>query len=535
MCLFLLILFLAAACANNPEAATVERGALGGNPTLPPAGEASLEIVTPMIFVTPAEQADDTEPVEAEPSPEPTTELAVDVVTVEAEAAPESEPEEEVLPTATPPSLLDFVSTAEPLPTIGPEKPEEPVDPVSLTWRMRSATESEVAIYEDVSREIDANSAELELQFQVKALNYAGDLQQEILGGGGPDVFWLSGSQIGDFVSRGLIYDLRPFANDSAEFDDEDYFPGPMAHLTRDPDTGKSGDHLWGVPRDVSTLVLYLNRDLLDASGADDPRQLALDGNWNWDTFRETAEALNRLGDDVWGYGQYSWWGTHGYWMHAAGGEYWDDAGGCALNSDAVREGLTYEQALYNDGLATPVGSFPDQMFANGELGMYLTGRWATPRMRDEIDFNWDVVELPDGPAGEFNFMFWGAYVVNRLSDNPEAAWQLIEELTSAEVQDRLVASGTTIPASLTPESTANFLAATPPENSMAFLNGILGRNDAESPLWGGNWEKWDSTVINALDRVTEGQLSVDEFAATICAEAGWALGEPSTTFKASR
>ena len=528
MCLFLLILFIAVACANNSESPTVERVALAGNPTLSPADAASVEIVTPMIFVTPADEEADAS-ADSDPEPALSPELTTTVVTADAE---EPDSDVTVIPTATMVSLLDFVSTAEPLPTIGPEKP---IEPVSLTWRMRSATESEIAIYEQVSREIDADSAELDLQFQVQTLNYARDLQQEILGGGGPDVFWLSGSQIGDFVSRGLIYDLRAFADDSAEFSDDNYFPGPMAHLTRDPDTLKPGDHLWGVPRDVSTLVLYLNRDLLNEAGATDPRQLALDDNWNWQTFRETAEALDGLGDDVWGYGQYSWWGTHGYWLHAAGGEYWDENGQCALDSDEVRDGLSFEQSLYADGLAVPVGSLPDQLFANGELGMYLTGRWATPRMRDEIDFNWDVVELPDGPAGEFNFMFWGAYVVNRLSENPEAAWRLIEALTSAEIQNRLVDSGMTIPASLTPESTARFLAAAPPENSIAFLNGILGRNNAESPLWGGNWEKWDATVINALDRVASGQLSPDEFAATICADAGWALGEPSISFKASR
>jgi multiple sugar transport system substrate-binding protein len=87
-------------------------------------------------------------------------------------------------------------------------------------------------------------------------------------------------------------------------YSDADFYPGPMYHLTFNPETGMDGETLWGLPRDVSTFGLYLNLDLLAESGAPDPRELAANGEWNWDTFLEVAIAMDALGDDIYGYGQ---------------------------------------------------------------------------------------------------------------------------------------------------------------------------------------------------------------------------------------
>jgi ABC-type glycerol-3-phosphate transport system substrate-binding protein len=72
-----------------------------------------------------------------------------------------------------------------------------------------------------------------------------------------------------------------------------------MFHLTYNPATGQAGDSLWGLPRDVSTFALYLNLDLLEEAGVEDPRELAARGEWNWDTFLATAIAVDALGDDI--------------------------------------------------------------------------------------------------------------------------------------------------------------------------------------------------------------------------------------------
>jgi multiple sugar transport system substrate-binding protein len=98
-----------------------------------------------------------------------------------------------------------------------------------------------------------------------------------------------------------------------------------MELLTYDPETQTSGPSLWGLPRDVSTFAFYLNLDLIAEAGAPDPRELDAAGEWDWDSFREVAEAVDGLGDDIQGFGINNWWANPGVWMYSAGGGFFNE------------------------------------------------------------------------------------------------------------------------------------------------------------------------------------------------------------------
>ncbi len=92
--------------------------------------------------------------------------------------------------------------------------------------------------------------------------------------------------------------------------------------------------------------------------------------------------------------------------------------------------------------MAVPYGEDSEPPFRAGKVGMFQNGRWATPGIRN-VDFNWDVVELPKGPAGNAgNWLFWGAYAVNANTENPEQAWELVQALTQADIQGQISATG---------------------------------------------------------------------------------------------
>jgi multiple sugar transport system substrate-binding protein len=70
---------------------------------------------------------------------------------------------------------------------------------------------------------------------------------------------------------------------------------------------------------------------------------------------------------------------------------------------------------------------------------MVFEGGWLIPYLRDSFpDVKYGVSELPQGPAGRSNFLFTVAYVIPLSSKHPEAAWKLIEFLTSEPVQARI-------------------------------------------------------------------------------------------------
>lgn len=399
---------------------------------------------------------------------------------------------------------------------------------VALRWRTRPDNQEEIDVYSNISSELDAALEGITLAYEpggTEGSNYQDQLRAEVAAGTAPDVFWIPGTDVADFATRGLILNMSDLAAATAEYDAAAFYPGPMAHLTYNPDTAASGADsgaLWGLPRDVSTFALYLNLDLIEEAGAPDPRELAAKGEWDWNAFLDVAQKTRALGSDIYGYGASAWWGPYGVWLNAAGGGFFNaDRTACGLDTAESLEGLDFQRSLYADyDVATPYGEDPEPPFRAGKVAMFQNGRWATPGVRT-VDFNWDVVELPKGPNDNMgNWLFWGAYVVNANTEHPEEAWQLVQSLTTAQTQGQVAALGANIPSRVSQEAFDAFLTFTPPANNQAFLNGLADSPATEGPLWAGSWPEYDQIMGPAIQGVLTGSTSVEDFGATICDEA---------------
>jgi multiple sugar transport system substrate-binding protein len=399
---------------------------------------------------------------------------------------------------------------------------------VSLTWMTRPDNQAEADVYASISDEITAKGIGLDLTYVAgtsEGSPYQDKLKVDIAAGTAPDVFWLPGTDIANFAKDGLILNIREEAA-KTEHSDADFYAGPMASLTVDPATGAtSPDYLWGVPRDVSTFALYMNLDLIQAAGVDDPRELAAAGDWDWDAFEATSKAITDLGDGNKGFGAGGWWANWGYFVHSAGGGFFnEDRTACALDSDESVAGLEYLKGLYDNGYGVPFGEDAEPGFKAGQVGMFINGRWATPGAREITDFAWDVVELPTGAVEGRNWQFWGAYVVNAKTANPAAAWKLVQELTSADVQGKISELGANIPSRVSADATEKFLTFSPPANNQAFLNGIANNPVAEGPLWNGNWPAFDAAAGNGVTALFTGDRTLEDFQANICTETAGAF-----------
>ncbi|MCP4424611.1 MAG: sugar ABC transporter substrate-binding protein [Chloroflexi bacterium] len=410
------------------------------------------------------------------------------------------------------------------------ETPAEPMEEATLRWRTRPDNQEEADVYQNISDQLTGQLDSITLEYEPggsETASYQDVLKTELASGTAPDVFWIPGTDVADFATRGLLYDLRDLADGSAGYNDGDFYAGPMFHLAFDPESDSSGSVLWGLPRDVSTFALYLNMDLIYESGADDPRELEAAGEWTWDAFLEVSEAVSALGSDVQGYGGSAWWGPYGVWMNAAGGGFFNDSRtACNLDSAESLAGLTFARQLYMEsGSAVPYGEDAEPPFRAGNVGIFQNGRWATPGIRT-VDFEWDVVGLPDGPAGSpGNWLFWGAYVVNANTAHPEAAWELVQALTTAKVQGQVAALGANVPSRVSQEALDAFLTFTPPANNQAFLDGLANNPTAEGPLWAGSWPEFATVMDAAISSLLTGETTVDDFAGSVCGEANKAFG----------
>ena len=395
---------------------------------------------------------------------------------------------------------------------------------VEIRWRTRPDNDAEAQVYADISDAIDADNGDgVSLSYEPgnnEGSPYQDQLVTEIANGTAPDVFWIPGTDIARFVNEGLILDLGEMAG-AEEFDVTEFYPEPMYHLTFDPEAGEPGAQLWGLPRDVSTFALYLNNDLIAEAGADDPRALAEAGEWNWETFGEVAQAVADLGGENRGFAMNSWWANYGYFINSAGGSFFtEDRTACALDTPESIAGMTQMQAIYEGGLAVAWGEDGEAPWKAGTVGMFINGRWATPGARADAGFSWDVVQLPTGPGGtQGNWLFWGAYVVNAETENPEEAWDLVKALTTAETQASISELGANIPSRQSDAAIEAFLGFSPPENNQAFIDALQDSPTAEGPLWAGDWPKFDEVMGAAVTAVVNGERTIEDFEANICSE----------------
>ncbi|MCA9907845.1 MAG: sugar ABC transporter substrate-binding protein [Anaerolineae bacterium] len=406
--------------------------------------------------------------------------------------------------------------------------PANAQEEITITWRTRPDSGLEAQIYMALSESIDARLDGITLVYEAgsdeSTASYRETLLTQAADHSAPDIFWIRGADLATFVSAGAIANLNRLASADADFDIDVFYPQIVQELTYDPATSMSdsADTLWGLPRDVSSFALYVNQDLFEQAGLDNPTELLETDDWNWETFAESAAAISDLGNDIYGFGMNTGWASWWLWFNEAGGSYFNAARSqCALNSEEVNRALTFLSDLYETGAAAPLSTDSERLFAAGDLGMFLNGRWGTPNILAQATFSWDYAEVPAGPAGQSNWMFWGAYVASADSaSDPErgaAIWRTLKELTNVESQSLLTALGATIPSRRSDDAIRAFLTAIPDKNSAAFTQALADYALAEAPLWNSSFEAYDAIANQALTRVINGDMTMADFTASIC------------------
>ncbi|MDD5369472.1 MAG: sugar ABC transporter substrate-binding protein [Anaerolineaceae bacterium] len=388
---------------------------------------------------------------------------------------------------------------------------------VTIRWRTRPDNQAEQDVYQKISDDLSAQLAAkgIKLQYDPAPVSgYEDKLKAEFSAGNAPDVVWIPGASTADYAQLGVILDLKPLADKDAGFKIGDYYDAPMKEL-------QNGGHLWGLPRDISTLVMYYNKDLFAKYNVDDPAKLASEGKWNWESFERVAKELTHPADKIYGFSLGNWWGLWGYFVNAGGGSLFNaDRTACGLTDPGSIKGLQFMQDLFvKDKVAPPptnVDSVGETEWHSGSIGMYPNGRWMTPSDRQNDKFKWAVVEMPEG-AKKSTWLFWGPYVISAKAKNPDKAWEVVKALTSPEVQAKVAALGTNIPSNKAQTAVDAFLNSKPPDDNQPFIAGAAYAQ-AEIPLFTGNW----GDIVNGqyqpnIDKIFAGKATVEEAVKAAC------------------
>ncbi|MGP9536418.1 sugar ABC transporter substrate-binding protein [Brachybacterium sp. AOP43-C2-M15] len=265
-------------------------------------------------------------------------------------------------------------------------------------WAEESGTETEVLVASDLNQQ----------------------LSQGFASGSPADVFYLSTDALAGYAANGS---LAPYGDDVENTGD--FYPALIEAFTLE-------DHLYGLPKDVSTLALLINTDLWEAAGLTED-----DIPTDWDQLADVAERA--ASDGVAGLTMSTEYQRIGAFMAAAGGELVTDGAATADSPENV-EALEYVQSLAESGalvFAADLGAgWGGEAFGAGSAVMVVEGNWITGAMANDYpDVPYRVVEMPAGPAGKGTLQFTNAWGVAADSPNQDAAVALITHLVGAEQQ----------------------------------------------------------------------------------------------------
>jgi multiple sugar transport system substrate-binding protein len=261
-------------------------------------------------------------------------------------------------------------------------------------------------------------------------------LQQMIAGGTPPDVMMLNTGQFEGFASRGVLAPLDDLVKqDNVNLDV--YWPPAVVG-------SKYGGKLYGLPKDISAHVVYLNKDIFQKAGVALPK-----ADWNWNDFRTIAKQLTKdtnndgkvdqwgtsIINAVWAWGEYAW---------TNGGEILsDDRKECKITMPETVEALKFYYGLLTEDKASPPpGTLPQQpwqgdQFLSGVIGMGTFGPWFRPGLVENKPFDWTVVPFPRSPTKPqqepISALYTDQWGMSAKSEHPKEAWELLKFLGGPE------------------------------------------------------------------------------------------------------
>lgn len=210
-----------------------------------------------------------------------------------------------------------------------------------------------------------------------------------------------------------------------------------------------SGDQIWGVPVFNNTMVLYYNKDLFDKFGVDYP----VDG-MTWDEAAELSKKLTRSEGDK-SYVGLSSSETHLLLMNHLSIPYVDpDTKKSTLDQDE-RWKTFYETVFakpadvsgYREYMQAHENKLPyrKEFLEAQELAMFGWLSSITSVFPDEFSkMNWDMVAMPtfaDAP-GIGTQAYPTYFSLTKMTENKDAAMEVIKYLVSKEVQTKLSRNG---------------------------------------------------------------------------------------------
>jgi len=292
----------------------------------------------------------------------------------------------------------------------------------------------------------DASGVAVEIQ-PSPAQDYETRMRTMIAGGTAPDIMRINDDFVRGYTSEGALLDLTPFLERDG-ITGEGYFD-TIYNFPKQP----TGEYTaWSVG--CQPNVIFYNKTMFEDAGVPLPPTTWTDENWKFADVLETAQALTVEGEQ-WGANFYSSTGYETVFPVSngePGGIYSFDGTEFTLANPKSIEAIQWVSDLTcvhgvqpEWGVVTRSGA-PNQLFASGQIGMYLNVFGVAPYMRQNAtEFEWDIAPVP-GQETQTTIATIVCFCIPTVASNTEGAWDLLQYMSGPDGAKLFADSGAFIP-----------------------------------------------------------------------------------------
>lgn len=257
-----------------------------------------------------------------------------------------------------------------------------------------------------------------------------------------PDMFRVQYQQLGRYAAARAVIDVGQHVE--AGYGDA-FLPAFWQAVSY------KGRH-YALPHHTDTFAVYTNRDMLAKIGVTAPSALA--DSWTWQEFIRIARDLKQKAEVPYGFAM-SWQnGTAYRWLpflYQHGGQLLNADNTQAQLSDAKGvETIAWTQSWFKEGLVPPSSSIksseqPQNLFANGTIGMLIGGDWQIPFLSKNMKADWNVTYMPRD-TGMASDLGGNAMAISRDCKNPDVAADFLKFMVNEQNMEDFVSAAQFLP-----------------------------------------------------------------------------------------
>lgn len=362
------------------------------------------------------------------------------------------------------------------------------------TW----GSQSEVSVIKELISDFEKENPSIKIKLLHIPDNYFQKLHLLVASDLTPDVIFINNLNARIYI---MANKLEPLSVNR-----DDFLENSLEPLTYH-------GNVYAIPRDISNMVVYYNKDLFDKYGVAYPQK-----DWSLQDFLAKAQDLTKDIDkdgktDLFGFGFEK---NSLFWLpfllSNGGGIISSDEKHIIFNRENSINAIQFYSDLRNKYHVAPKADeqallTSSQLFLQGKVAMHLCGRWCSMTYKKNADFNWDVAVFPKGSSGSVVGLDTSGWAISSSSNHKIEAKKFVDFISSDKSFELMTQSGLIFPARKS-VAYSKIFTASPPKNTDVFFDTLY--SSLSTPL-SAKYTEINDILNEELEPLFAGHMSARE------------------------